>query len=158
VQIVKYDDDGKVNILAQFGASKLFGETFACAGIDHSPVTVIAAEKTEILFMNYRKIITTCRASCSFHAKLIENMLNLIATKNLVLNQKIDILSKRKIRDKLMYFFDLRRGAAKKFTIPFDREELAQYIGADRSALSNELSKMKKEGIIKFDKNTFEIL
>lgn len=158
VQILKDDEDGRVTLLAELGASELFGETFACAGIDHSPVTVIAAENSEILLMNYRKIITTCKSSCSFHAKLIENMLNVIARKNLMLNQKIEIISKRTTREKLMSFFDVHRGAAKKFTIPFNREELAQYLCVDRSAMSNELSKMRDEGIIKFDKNIFEIL
>lgn len=157
VQIVKYDEDGRGNILAEFGVSELFGEVLACAGIDHSPVTVIASEDTEILFMNYRKIITTCSAACPFHSKLIENMLNLIARKNLILNQKIEILSKRTTREKLMCFFDFHRGPAKKFIIPFNREELAQYLCVDRSAMSAELSKMQAEGIIKFEKNTFEI-
>jgi CRP-like cAMP-binding protein len=158
VQIIKDDDDGRVNIIAELGASELFGETFACAGIDHSPVTVIAAENSEILLMNYRKIITTCKSSCSFHAKLIENMLNLIARKNLMLNQKIEVLSHRSTREKLLCFFNLHRGAAKRFTIPFNREELAQYICVDRSAMSAELSRMRDEGLIKFDKNDFEML
>ncbi|MDR2900428.1 MAG: Crp/Fnr family transcriptional regulator [Treponema sp.] len=158
VQVIKNDEDGRVNILAELGASELFGETFACAGIDHSPVTVIASEKTEILLMNYRKIITICKSSCSFHAKLIENMLALIARKNLMLNQKIEILSKRTTREKLLCFFNLHRATAKKFTIPFNREELAQYICVDRSSMSAELGKMRDEGIIKFEKNEFEIL
>ncbi len=158
VQIAKNDDEGRVNILAELGASRLFGETFACAGIDRSPVTVIASENTEILLMNYRKIITTCSTSCPFHAKLIENMLGIIARKNIMLNQKIEILSKRTTREKLLHFFDLHRGAAKKFTIPFDREELAQYLCVDRSAMSAELSRMRDERIISFRKNKFEIL
>jgi CRP-like cAMP-binding protein len=158
VQILKTDIDGRVNLLAELGVSELFGETFACAGIDHSPVTVIASEHTEVLLMNYRKIITTCTSACTFHNKLIENMIKLLARKNLMLNQKIEILSKRTTREKLMCFFHLHRGAAKKFTIPFNREELAQYLCVDRSAMSAELSKMRDEGIIKFEKNVFEVL
>jgi CRP-like cAMP-binding protein len=157
VQIIKDDEDGRSNILAEFGASELFGETFACAGIDHSPVTVIAAENTEILQLDYRKVITTCRSSCSFHIKLIENMMKLIARKNLILNQKIEILSKRTTREKLLCFFNLHRSSSKKCIIPFNREELAQYLCVDRSAMSAELSKMKNEGILNFEKNTFEI-
>jgi CRP-like cAMP-binding protein len=159
VKITKTDMDGRMIILAKMGASKLFGETFACAGIDHSPVTVIASDDdTEILFMNYRKIITTCPSSCFFHNKLIENMLKIVAKKNLMLNEKIEILSKRTTREKLLSFFDLHRGNQKIFKLPFDREEMAQYLCVDRSAMSNELGKMKKEGIIKFKKNVFEIL
>ena len=158
VRIKKEDTDGRVTIIASKGVSEAFGETFACAGISHSPVTIQAAEDSEILFLDYRKIITTCTSACPFHAKLIENMLKLVAQKNLMLSQKIEILSKRTTREKILCFFDIQRGAAKKFTVPFDREELAQYLCVDRSAMSSELCKMRSEGIIKFQKNKFEML
>ena len=158
IQIIREDIDGRVMLLNALGVSELFGEVFACAGIDHSPVTVKAAEDAEIMFINYSKIITSCTAVCPFHAKLIENMLRLIAVKSLMLNQKIEILSKRTTREKLLAFFDMQRGMAKKFTIPFNREELAHYLCVDRSAMSNELSKMRDEGLIRFSKNKFEIL
>ena len=156
--IVRTDAEGNSTILAELTPPDTFGETLACAGVGVSPFTVQAAEKSEILFMDYKKVITTCPSACVFHSKLIENMLKVIAQKNLMLNQKIDILSRRSTRDKLMAFFDAQRGAAKKFTIPFNREELADYIRADRSAMSKELCKMRDEGLIKFNKNQFELL
>jgi CRP-like cAMP-binding protein len=158
VNIKKEDADGRVTILSYAGVSEAFGEVFACAGISQSPVTIQAAEDSEILFFDYRKIITSCTSACPFHTKLIENMLRLVAMKNLTLVQKIEILSKRTTRDKLLCFFDMQRGAAKRFTVPFDREEMAQYLCVDRSAMSSELCKMRTEGIIKFQKNTFEML
>jgi CRP-like cAMP-binding protein len=157
-QIIKEDENGDASILGEVAASELFGEVFACAGIDHSPVTVRASEDTEVLFLNYRKVITTCSAACAFHSRLIENMLKIIAQKNIYINQKNDILSKRTTRDKLLAFFDTQRGTAKKFTIPFNREELASYLCVDRSAMSNELCKMRDAGLIKFKKNKFQIL
>jgi len=158
VRVIKEDIDGNIMIMTELSVPDTFGEVFACAGITQSPVTVMAAEDVEILFIDYKKIITSCTASCPFHAKLIENMLRLIAKKNLMLNRKIEILSRRTTREKLLCFFDMQRGAAKKFTIPFNREELASYICADRSAMSNELCKMRDEGLIRFKKSTFEIL
>ena len=158
VKVIKEDVDGNISILTELAASELFGEVFACAGIDHSPVTVQASDKCEIMFMNYRKVITSCSSACEFHSRLIDNMLKLIAQKNLLLNQKIEILSKRSTREKLLAFFDMHRGAAKRFTIPFNREELAHYLSVDRSAMSNELCKMRDEGLIKFHKHDFEIL
>ena len=158
VQIIKEDMDGRITILTELGVSEIFGEVFACAEITQSPVTIIATENAEIMLMDYKKIITSCTAACPFHARLIENMLKLIAQKNLMLNQKIDILSKRTTRDKLLSYFDAQRGMAKKFTIPYNREELAQYLCVDRSAMSNELGKMRDEGLIKFTKSTFEII
>ena len=158
VQIIREDMDGRITILTELGVSEIFGEVFACAEITQSPVTILAVENAEVLLMDYRKIITSCTAACPFHAKLIENMLKLIARKNLMLNQKIEILSKRTTRDKLLSYFNMQRGMANKFTIPYNREELAQYLCIDRSAMSNELCKMRDDGIIKFQKSTFEII
>ena len=158
VKIIKEEMDGKATILTELIVSEVFCEVFACAGIDHSPVTVQASEETEILFIDYRKIISSCAAACPFHTRLIENMLKLVAVKNLTLNQKIAILSKRTTREKLSAFFDTQRGMAKKFTIPYNREELANYLCVDRSAMSSELCKMRDEGLIMFNRNYFEIL
>ncbi|MCL1975361.1 MAG: Crp/Fnr family transcriptional regulator [Firmicutes bacterium] len=158
VKVIKEDLGGNITILTELGVSEVFGEVFACAGIDHSPVTVQASEDVKILFIDYKKIITVCSTACPFHALLIKNMLKQVARKNLVLTQKIDILSKRTTREKLLSFLDYHRGAAKKFSIPYSREELAYYLCVDRSAMSNELCKMRDEGILKFSKNLFEIM
>lgn len=158
VQIMKEDMNGNITIIAELNISELFGEVFACAGIDYSPVTVRAVEDCSILLFNYRKIITSSSKNSHFHSKLTENMLNIMANKTLMLNKKIEILSKRTTRDKLLCYFDLQRGAAKKFTLPFNREKLAQYICADRSAMSAELSRMTSDGIINIDRNEIEIL
>jgi CRP-like cAMP-binding protein len=158
VKIIKEDAEGDGSIVAKLTASEMFGEVFACAGVSHSPVTVQAAEAAKILFIDYKKIITSCPAACPFHTRLVENMLMLMAKKTLMLSRKIEILSRRTTREKLFAYFDTRRGAAKKFTLPFNREELAAYLCVDRSAMSNELGKMRDEGLIKFQKNKFELL
>jgi len=156
VTVTKEDADGNAVILAAFTEPELFGEVFACAGIEYSPVTVRAMEDTEILLINYRKIIGD--TACPFHLNLIENMLRLITRKNLLLNQKIDVLSKRSVREKIMAFFDAHRRGINKFTIPYNREEMARYLCVDRSALSKELCRMRDEGLIDFNRNEFEIL
>ena len=158
VKIIKEDADGRIMLLNELGAAEIFGEVFACAGVDSSPVTIQAADKTEIMFINYKKITTLCTAVCPYHTKMIENMLKLIAEKSLQLSQRIDILSKRTTREKLLAYLDAQRGAANKFTIPFNREELAHYLCVDRSAMSSELSKMRSDGLIEFDRNEFEII
>ena len=157
VKIIKEDAEGNIAILTELTTPELFGETFACAGISHSPVTVKASENCEILFINYKKIISACTAACSFHQKLIENMLTLMAKKNILLNRKNEILSKRTTREKLVEFFNNQRGTARKFAIPYNREELANYLCVDRSAMSRELCKMRDEGLISFIKNKFEV-
>ena len=158
IKIIREDMNGNIAILAKLTTSEIFGEVFACTETFHSPVTVQAIEETEVLFIDYSKIFTSCTNACRFHTQLIKNMLKLVAQKNLMLNQKIEILSKRTTRDKLLCFFDFQRGAANEFTIPFNREEMANYLCVDRSAMSNELCKMRDDGLIRFTKNEFEII
>ncbi|MCL2797416.1 MAG: Crp/Fnr family transcriptional regulator [Firmicutes bacterium] len=158
VKIIKEDADGNAAILAELHAPDMFGEVFACAGLTESPVTVQAADDAEILSIRFDRLITPCSSACHFHARLIKNMVGLLARKLLLLNQKIEILSKRTTKEKLLCFFDFQRSAAKKFAIPFNREELANYLCVDRSAMSSALCKMRDEGLIRFNKNTFEVL
>ena len=123
----------------------MFGEAFACAEISHIPVTVTATADSKVLFLNFKKLVSTCNNSCIFHTKLIENMLKAIALKNLFQSQKIEILSKKTIREKLLCFFDFERNGSIKFTIRYNREDLASFIAADRSAMCAELSRMRSE-------------
>jgi len=157
VKIIKEDANGDVMLLTELAAPEIFGEAFACAGVKFSPVTVCASEDCEVLFMNYKKMTASCASACGFHSRLIENMLEVVAKKNLTLNQKIEILSKRNIREKLLAFFFAHGDGRRKFKIPYNREELAHYLCVDRSALSRELCKMRDEGIISFRKNEFEL-
>jgi len=157
VLIVKEDFSGNRSIVDHIGQYEMFGEAFACAGIQKSPVTVVAAEKSEIMWIQFRRIINTCSMSCVFHAKLIENMMKVLAVKNLQTNQKLEITSKRNLRDKLTAYLLMQAKEAKSFDfiIPLNRSELADYLYVDRSALSRELCKMRDEGLIEFNKNHF---
>ncbi|MEN6462488.1 MAG: Crp/Fnr family transcriptional regulator [Syntrophomonas sp.] len=157
VLIVKEDFVGNRSIVDRIGQYDMFGEAFACAGIQKSPVTVVAAENCEIMWIQFRRIINTCSTSCIFHSKLIENMMKLLALKNLQMNQKLEITSKRNLRDKLTTYLFMQAKEAKSFdfTIPLSRSELADYLYVDRSALSRELGNMRDEGIIEFNKNHF---
>lgn len=158
VRVTREDSGGKQNLMAELREGELFLEVFACAGISHSPVSVLAAEPCTILHINYRKIITVCPSACGFHNRLIENMLALMAGKNLLLNQKIEVLSKRTTRERLLLFFDIQRKGARRFTIRLTREELAAYLCVERSAMSAELSKMRRDGIISYERNNFEVM
>lgn len=158
VHVVREDREGRQNLMAELRAGGLFAETLACAGVTQSPVTVLCAEACEILFLNYRRVISTCTSACSFHSRLVENMLALLAQKNLHLNDKIEILSRRTIRQRVLLYFDQVRHGERHFTLAYSREELAAYLCVDRSALSAELSAMQREGLIAFSHNHFTIL
>jgi CRP-like cAMP-binding protein len=160
VHVVQDDYWGNRTIIARMGPGDLFAEAFSCGGIERLPVSVIAAEKTEVLLINFKRIITTCSSACSFHTKLVSNMIGVLARKNIRLMKKMEHITRRTTRDKLLSYLGARarqaRGGA--FRIPFNREELAEYLSVDRSAMSAELCRMRDEGMISFHKNNFEIL
>jgi len=157
VLIVKEDYLGNRMILAEVSAGQLFAEAFSCAQLEHVPVTVVSAEKSTVLWIDYRRVVTVCPSACGFHSRLIQNMLQILASKNILLNRKIEYLSKRTTREKLLDFLtDQAAGKMEEeFTIPFSRQELADYLCVDRSALSTELGKMRREGLLEFHRNRF---
>lgn len=154
---VQEDFYGNRNILAHIPAGELFGEAFACAGVNTLPVSVFATEKSEILMMNFGRIMNVCANSCAFHSRLVFNMMKILSRKNLTLNQKVQLLSKRTTREKLLAFLSsqAKRAGGKEFSIPFNRQELADFLSVDRSAMSAELCRMRDEGILEFQKNKF---
>ena len=160
VQLQREDYYGNRSILAHIGPTQLFGESYAFSGAQALPVSVVADEDSEVLLLDSRRIGTCCSNACDFHNRVIYNLLRLVATKNLVLHQKIQITSKRTTREKLMAYL-LSQAKVKNsnaFTIPYDRQGLADYLEVDRSGLSAEISKLRKEGIIQGEKNSFHLL
>lgn len=160
VQIVKEDFYGNRTILSRMSTSETFGESFACTRTASLPVNVIASEDCDILFLNCRRITDTCTSACAFHRQMIYNLLRVIASKNIAFQQKIEITSKRTTREKIMTYLNMQAKLhrSSSFTIPYNRQELADYLEVDRSAMSAEISKLKKDGIISCTKSNFTIL
>ncbi|MBQ8237651.1 MAG: Crp/Fnr family transcriptional regulator [Oscillospiraceae bacterium] len=160
VRLVREDFYGNRSIVAHIAPAELFGETYACAGVASLPVSVVADEDSTVLLMDCRRITTTCSSACAFHNRIIHNLLRLVAVKNLVFDQKIQVTSKRTTREKLMAFLlnQAKLHGSNSFTIPYDRQELADYLEVDRSGLSAEISKLRREGVLASDKNQFTLL
>ncbi len=160
VQIIKEDFEGNRTILGRMEKFQLFGEAFACADLPTLPVSVIAPECSTILFLNCRRISATCSRSCSFHQQIILNLLKIIASKNLAFQQKIEITSRRTTREKLLAYLNIQaeQNHSRSFTIPFNRQELADYLEVERSAMSAEIGKLKKEGILTCTRSDFTLL
>lgn len=160
VHIINEDFWGNRSILSRIPAGLLFGETYACAQAESIGVSAIAAEQTEVLFLDVLRITSVCSCACVFHTKLIRNLLSVFAERNLTLMRKMDYLVKRTTREKLLSYLSdesLKNGSPV-FEIPFNRQQLADYLSVDRSAMSNELSKLRDEGVLNFQKNRFELL
>ena len=159
-QIIQIDYYGNRSILGGIEKSQIFAEAFACADVESIPVTVIANEPCEIMLIDCAHILHTCSNHCFFHQQLIFNLMKDLAKKIVVFHQKIDIISKRSTREKLMTYLLMmsKKMNSNTFDIPFNRQELADYLEVERSGLSVEIRKLKKEGIIKNDKKHFTLM
>lgn len=159
VSIVYNDIWGNTSILDSVGQGQVFAETYACVPSEPIMVDVIASSDAKIIFIDAEHILNFCSKRCSHHITVIKNMLAISSQKNLNLSRRIFYTASKSVRSRLMSYFSFQATKHKnlKFTIPFDRQQLADYLGVNRSVLSNELSKMQKEGLIKVSKNTFEI-
>ena len=160
VDMIKEDLWGNRTMLVRMGKDEVFGETFACGEDALSMVTFVATEDTQVLFLSFCRVMHTCSHACAFHQTLVENMVRVIARKNRELMRKVEVVSKRTLREKILAYLSVhaQQQNAKTFDIPLGRLELAEYLCADRSALTRELAKMREEGIIDYHRNTFKIL
>lgn len=160
VQIIRLDYYGNRSIVASIEPPQIFGESFAFAALPAMPVDVIAVEDTEVMLIDARNITQACCNACSFHNSLIYNLLNVVARKNILFNQKIEVTSKRSTREKLLTYLTLQAKSnnSRSFTIPYNRQELADYLEVDRSGLSAEISKLRKEGLLSCQRSNFTLL
>lgn len=159
-QIIQTDYYGNRSILSGIEPSEIFAESFACAEISSLPVTVIANEPSEVMLIDCNHILHSCSNNCEFHQQLIFNLMKNLASKAIMFQQKVEIISKRSTREKLMTYltFQAKKAHKDSFDIPFDRQELADYLEVNRSGLSVEISKLCREGVIKNDRKHFVLL
>ena len=160
LQMSQTDFYGNRSIIAEFKATELFGEAFACAEVGAIPVTITANEPSDVMLIDCSHILHTCSNNCGFHQQLIFNLMKSMAVKNINFHQRIEITSKRSTREKLMAYLmaQARQNGSDSFEIPFDRQELADYLEVERSGLSAEISKLRQEGIIESHKSHFKLI
>lgn len=151
---------GNRSILSATADGEIFGEAFACAGVDELPVSIVATEPCTVMTVDCSHILHTCENNCGFHRQLIYNLMKEMARKNIASHEKIEVTAKRTTRDKLMSFLYsyAKKVKSREFEIPFDRQELADYLEVERSGLSSEISKLRAERVIENKKNKFKIL
>jgi CRP-like cAMP-binding protein len=159
LNIIREYYNGSRSLLAAVTPGGVFAEALCCAGVAESPVTVTADADSSVMLLDFSRILHTCRNSCSFHTKLIENMLSLIAKKNIMLQTRMELVSLKSVRTKVLrYLESFAPIQGKEIAIPFNREEMADFLCVERSALSHELSRMKRDGLIEYRKNIFILL
>ncbi|WP_459130009.1 Crp/Fnr family transcriptional regulator [Guggenheimella bovis] len=157
--IQKDDYWGNRSILAEISPGEMFGEAYVAPESGGFLNEVYALTDSKVIAFNVLELLSTCQAGCSFHQKVIQNLFFTISEKNRKLVQKISHLTKRSTREKLLSYLseEEKRQGSPTFSIPFNRQELADYLSVDRSAMSSELSKLKREGLIEYDKNHFRL-
>ncbi|MEE1087031.1 MAG: Crp/Fnr family transcriptional regulator [Schaedlerella sp.] len=159
IQLVQNDYYGNRSIIASVEPSHLFGESFACVDKVVLPMNIVACDDTDAMLIDCRRMLKSCSNACSFHTQLIYNLMKIVAAKNIMFNQKMAITSKRSTKEKLIAYLlvEAKKNESESFVIPYDRQELADYLGVERSGLSMEISKLKKAGMIETKKNQFRI-
>jgi len=160
VQVFSLDMDGAPMMMANVGEGDSFGESLAYLGTEESPVYAVAAQPSSVLWLDIRAVRQRAREGDPFAFTLAERFSSVLAARALSQNDRIQILSKPKIRERIVTFLSQceRRYGSRTFIIPFDRTSLAVYLGVNRSALSRELAKMKAEGILDFFRSSFRLL
>lgn len=159
-QITRNDFYGNRSIVSGISPGEMFGEAFACSELEELPVSIIANEPCEVMLIDCRHLLHTCTNACGFHQQLIYNLMKDLAAKNLSFHQKMEVISKRNTREKLMTYLlqQAKKAGSSTFEIPFDRQELADYLEVDRSGLSAEIGKLRKEGVLESSKSRFALL
>lgn len=159
VQIVRDDFYGNRSLLAVTQTGELFAEAFACANVELMPVSGYAIQNSKILWLDCRRMLTVCTNACGFHNLLVQNLLQVVAQNNLLLGRKIQFMSGKTTREKLMtYLLDrAKQAGSREFTIPLDRQALADFLGVERSAMSAEISKLRSDGILESKGSWFRL-
>lgn len=159
VHIIKEDFWGNRVILGQSMQGQIFAESYACLGSEVLAVSVVASTPAKVMFLDVGRILEVCTIACPFHTQLIRNLLNVLAARNLMLTQKVEHMAQKTTREKLLSYLsgEAQRAGSARFTIPYNRQELADYLSVDRSAMSTELSKLQKEGVLECTKNQFHL-
>ena len=160
LHIQKDDYWGNRSILGEIAVGEMFGEPYIAPESGVLLNDVVAIEDSTVIFFDVKRIITTCPSACRFHALVVQNMFFAICEKNRKLVQKLGHMSKRTTREKLISYLSeqAKRQNSSSFVIPFNRQQLADFLSVDRSAMSNELCKMRNEGLLEFSKNSFKLL
>lgn len=160
IHVINEDFWGNRNIISEFSPGQVFGESYAATANSVLNMSVLAMTEVVVMFIGINKILNLCSSSCAFHNKLIQNMLSTIADNNVNLNEKLNHITKRTTRQKLLSYLSAQaqKHGSTSFTIPFNRQQLADYLSVERSAMSNELCKLRDEQLLSFNKNNFILL
>lgn len=157
--LIRIDEEGVATVLEELGPGGVFGRTLAFAGSTGDSLEVLCRTPCDVLFIDYPHILKRCENACLHHSLLVQNMLKLMSDKSQALSERVDVLSRRSIREKLLCYFRQLAGKAgsDSFVLPFSLSMLADYIATDRSAMMRELKRLREEGAVESDGRKFTL-
>ena len=158
-QLIRIDEEGVSTVMEELGPGGVFGRTLAFAASGEDSLEVVCRTACDVLFIDYSHILKRCENACHHHSVLVQNMLRLMADKAQALSERVDVLSRRSIRDKLLCYFrqQAEKAGSNRFTLPFSLSVLADYIATDRSAMMRELKRLREEGVVLSDGRQFTL-
>ena len=158
-QLIRIDEEGISTVMEELGPGGVFGRTLAFAASGEDSLEVVCRAPCDVLFIDYSHILKRCENACRHHSLLVQNMLGLMADKAQALSERVDVLSRRSIREKLLCYFrqQAEKSGGNRFTLPFSLSVLADYIATDRSAMMRELKRLREEGIVLSDGRQFTL-
>ena len=157
--LIRIDADGVATVLEELHAGGVFGKDLAFAGSREDSLEVVCRTACDVLFIDYPHILKRCENACYHHSLLVQNMLRLMADKAQSLSERVDVLSRRSIREKLLCYFrqQSEKEGTDTFTLPFSLSTQADYIATDRSAMMRELKRLREEGTVSSDGRRFTL-
>lgn len=160
IQVVQEDYFGSRSVMHHSDPGDVFAEAFSFTNLDTMPVSGYAVKNSRCMILSCRRMMTVCSNACTFHNRLVKNLLTLVSRKNLMLNEKIRFMSQRTTREKLLAYLSdqAKKTGSAEFTIPYDRQALADYLSVERSAMSAEISMLKNDGILEVKGSHFKLI
>ena len=156
---IKWDASGRLIIITLIEKGGAIGVMLAASKKQASPVSVQVTEDAEVMMISFNQLINRCKKNCEKHEKLLRNYINVVAEKGLELHERINCLLEPTVRDKILTYLSRisKEQGSKTFTVPINRNIMAEYLNVERSALSRELSRMQKDGLIEYHGNSFKL-
>ena len=160
VVIKKLDFNGNSTILDHIQKNGVFSDIFAFTSTEANYISAYAGEPTTVIFLDYSSVFKRCKNACEYHSIFVENFLKIVIEKSKTLSQKVEILSNKTIREKVLSYASIavKNSGSLTFTLPMSLTSFADYLCVDRSALMRELKKLSQQGILKTNKRVFTVL
>jgi len=154
----RFDVHGGRNVLEEIREGEIFGESIAFSNTSGDAYSVRCLKDAEVLFIPMGELTKRCENACACHSQVVSNLLTIVSSKVMRLSERVELLSRRSIRERILYYFSMHAKPGEEFTLPCSLSSLADYLCVDRSAMTREIGRMREEGLIEGERRVYRIL